>query len=43
MPWGRLALILNKPEKLRALYADPRVLCHGDARRDCTGEWQLAR
>jgi mannan endo-1,4-beta-mannosidase len=43
MPWGVLAVKINPAEKLRALYNDPRVLCHGDARRDAQGTWTLAR
>ncbi len=43
MPWGNLGLKLNPPEKLRALYADPRVLCHGDVGRDGLGAWWLAK
>jgi mannan endo-1,4-beta-mannosidase len=43
MPWGNLALAWNTPEKIRDLYADRRVLGHGDSWRDGLGTWGIAK
>jgi hypothetical protein len=41
MPWGNLAFWGDGPERLKALYADRRILTREQVTRDADGRWHI--